>query len=75
MHRNYKGNVMSNNSIRYNILNNKKTKNIAFIPEEDGLFKVNCYKIYDVSVSNRTKKLLNHRCKYININSDEHGIE
>ena len=73
MHRKYKYGICSNNSIRYNRLSNKYTKNIMYFDhispkgELEYNIKINCYKLYDVSVSQKTKKMLNYRCKYYKI--------
>ena len=75
MRRNYNSGIYSNNSIRYNHLANKKTKNITYIPDEYGDLKINCYKLYDVSVSNKSQKMLNHRNKYYKIGNEEDAID
>jgi len=69
MHRNCKSGIYSNNSNRYNKFVNKTTKNITFINDEDT--KINCNKIYDVSISQKTKKMLNYRNKYYKINDED----
>lgn len=70
MHRNFKSGVYSNNGIRYNHMSNKKTKNITYI-QDDYKLKINCNNLYDVSVSQKTKKMLNNRNKYNKIDIDE----
>lgn len=72
MHRNFKSGVYSNNAIRYNQMSNMKTKNITYIQDEYKLkTKINCNNLYDVSVSQKTKKMLNNRNKYYKIDIDE----
>ena len=67
MRRNSKSGVYSNNSIRFNQLSNKKTKNIVYLQET----KINCSNFYDFSVSQKTKKMLNHRNKYYKIDDED----
>jgi hypothetical protein len=66
MRRNHNSGIYSNNSIRYNMFADKKTKNIVY-----GLIKINCNKIYNLSNSNKTEKMLNHREKYYRITSED----
>jgi hypothetical protein len=75
MHRNIKSGIYSNNSTRYNIISNKKTKNITYIQDEEYKMKINCNNLYDVSVSQATKKMLNHKSKYYKINNEEDIID
>ena len=75
MHRNIKSGIYSNNSTRYNRISNKKTKNITYIQDEDRKMKINCNSLYDVSVSQETKKMLNHKNKYYKINNEEDFID
>lgn len=37
--------------------------------------KINSYKLYDVSVSQKTKKMLNYRSKYYKIGKEEDAID
>jgi hypothetical protein len=67
MRRNSKSGVYSNNSIRFNQLSNKKTKNIVYLQET----KINCSNFYDFSVSQKTKKMLNNRNKYYKIDDED----
>ena len=67
MRRNFKSGVYSNNSIRFNQLSNKKTKNIIYLQET----KINCSNFYDFSVSQKTKKMLNNRNKYYKIDDED----
>lgn len=72
MRRNFKSGIYSNNSIRFNSISNKKTKNITYIREDyDVKTKINCNYLYDVSVSQKTKKMLNHRNKYYKIDNED----
>jgi len=77
MRRNFKSGVYSNNSIRFNHLSNKKTKNITYIQDDDDEFKtkINCSNLYDVSVSQKTKKMLNNRNKYYKIDNEDDIID
>ena len=61
MYRKSNSGIISNNTIVYNSLVNKKTKNITSIKENE---KINCNYLYKYSVSNSTKKALNRRDKY-----------
>ena len=73
MHRKYKGNIMSNNSIRYNRFVNKKTKNIYYLidKEDDDITKLNCLKLYDFSTSNKKEKEMNYRTKHYKITDND----
>jgi hypothetical protein len=75
MHRNLKSGVYSNNSIRFNRLSNKKTKNIIYLEYEENKTKINCNYLYDVSVSNKTNKILNYRNKYYKIDNEDDIID
>jgi len=106
MRRNYKGNIRSNNSIRFNYLVNENTKNIHYrISKEDALglnsniynnflpknlkktqdftdneskfnvTKLNCFKIYNLSNSNKTEKTLNYRSKYYKITDNDFNYD
>ena len=69
MRRNSKSGVYSNNSIRFNQLSNKKTKNITYIQNDDEFkTKINCSNFYDFSVSQKTKKMSN---KYYKIDDED----
>jgi hypothetical protein len=54
MHRKCKSGIYSNNSIRYNRIENKNTKNITY---ENGSKKINCNQIYNISVSKKMNYL------------------
>jgi hypothetical protein len=70
MRRNFKSGVYSNNSIRFNHLSNKKTKNITYIQDDDkDNMKINCNNLYYVFVSQKTKKMSN---KYYKINNEDY---
>ena len=71
MRRNHNSGIYSNNSIRYNMFVDKKTKNIVYKRDEYGLIKINCNQIYNLSNSNKTEKMLNHRDKYYRITSED----
>jgi hypothetical protein len=75
MHRNLKSGVYSNNSIRFNRMSNKKTKNIGYIENEEYKIKINCNKLYNICVSNKENKILNHRNKYYKMNNEEDIID
>ena len=75
MRRNFKSGVYSNNSIRFNQLSNKKTKNIVYLQDDEIKNKINCSNLYDVSVSQKTKKMLNNRNKYYKIDYDDNIID
>jgi hypothetical protein len=68
MRRNSKSGVYSNNSIRFNQLSNKKTKNIIYLDET----KINCSNFNDLSVSQKTKKMSN---KYYKIDDEDDIID
>lgn len=70
MYRKSNGGIISNNTIVYNRLVNKKTKNITNENE-----KINCNGLYKYSVSNSTKKALNRRDKYYRITEDDFDFE
>jgi hypothetical protein len=80
MYRKSTAGVMSNNTIVYNRLVNKKTKNITNVPEnrkdrqtlnEDENMKIKCTNLYKYSVSNSTKKAFNRRDKFYRITNDD----
>ena len=71
MRRNSKSGVYSNNSIRFNQLSNKKTKNIVYLQDDEFKTKINCSNFYDFSVSQKTKKMLNNRNKYYKIDDED----
>jgi hypothetical protein len=71
MRRNSKSGVYSNNSIRFNQLSNKKTKNIIYLQDDEIKTKINCSNLYDFSVSQKTKKMLNNRNKYYKIDDED----
>ena len=71
MRRNSKSGVYSNNSIRFNQLSNKKTKNIVYLQDDEIKTKINCSNLYDFSVSQKTKKMLNNRNKYYKIDNED----
>jgi hypothetical protein len=75
MRRNSKSGVYSNNSIRFNQLSNKKTKNIIYLNDDEIKTKINCSNFYDFSVSQKTKKMLNHRNKYYKIDNEDDIID
>ena len=85
MFRKSNGGIISNNTIVYNRLVNKKTKNITDVPEnskdrrmfndEDDKMKINCNNLYKYSVSNSAKKVLNRRDKYYRITEDDFDFE
>ena len=75
MRRNFKSGVYSNNSIRFNQLSNKKTKNIVYLHDEEIKNKINCSNLYDVSVSQKTKKMLNNRNKYYKYDNEDYIID
>jgi len=85
MFRKSNGGIISNNTIVYNRLVNKKTKNITNVPEnskdrrmfndEDDKMKINCNNLYKYSVSNSTKKVLNRRDKYYRITEDDFEVD
>lgn len=75
MHRNLKSGVYSNNTIRFNRMSNTKTKNIIYYEFYEKKTKINCNYLYDVSVSNKTNKMLNHRNKYYKIDNEDDFIE
>jgi hypothetical protein len=68
MRRNSKSGIYSNNSIRFNQLSNKKTKNIIYLDES----KINCSNFNDLSVSQKTKKMSN---KYYKIDNEDDIID
>ena len=70
MRRNFKSGIYSNNSIKFNQLSNKKTKNIIYLQDDEIKTKINCSNFYDFSVSQKTKKMLNNRNKYYKIDDD-----
>ena len=72
MYRKSNSGIISNNTIVYNRLVNKKTKNITTIQENE---KINCNYLYKYSVSNSTKKALNRRVKYYRITEDDFDFE
>ena len=62
MFRKFKSGYFHNNNIKYNKFEYTKTKMIKMeLDEDEKLTKVSSKNIYDYSVSNRTKKMLNHR--------------
>jgi|LakMenEpi03Aug12_release.lakeMendotaPanAssembly.Ray.scaffolds.fasta_scaffold959043_2 hypothetical protein len=75
MRRNFKSGVYSNNSIRFNQLSNKKTKNIVYLQDDENKNKINCSNLYDVSVSQKTKKMLNNRNKYYKYDNEDYIID
>jgi ATP-dependent Clp protease ATP-binding subunit ClpA len=75
MRRNFKSGVYSNNSIRFNQLSNKKTKNIVYLQDDEIKNKINCSNLYDVSVSQKTKKMLNNRNKYYKYDNEDYIID
>jgi hypothetical protein len=76
MRRNFKSGVYSNNSIRFNQLSNKKTKNITYIQDDDEFkTKINCSNFNDFSVSQKTKKMLNNRNKYYKYDNEDYIID
>lgn len=75
MRRNFKSGVYSNNSIRFNHISNKKTKNITYIQDDEIKTKINCSNLYDVSVSQKTKKMLNNRNKYYKMDDEDDIID
>jgi hypothetical protein len=75
MRKNFKSGVYSNNSIRFNQLSNKKTKNIVYLQDDEIKNKINCSNLYDVSVSQKTKKMLNNRNKYYKYDNEDYIID
>jgi CRISPR/Cas system CSM-associated protein Csm2 small subunit len=82
MYRKSTAGVMSNNTIVYNRLVNKKTKNITNVPvdrkdrqisndNEIETKKVKCTHLYNYSMSNRAKKSFNNREKFYRITDDD----
>jgi hypothetical protein len=76
MYRKSTAGVMSNNTIVYNRLVNKKTKNITDVPvdrkdrrisSDNETKKIKCTNLYNYSVS---KKALNRRDKFYRITND-----
>lgn len=75
MRRNFKSGIYSNNSIKFNQFSNKKTKNIIYLQDEEIKTKINCSNIYELSVSQKTKKMLNNKNKYYKMDNEDDFIE
>jgi len=72
MFRKFKSGYFHNNNIKYNKYEFTKTKMIKMeLDEYEKLTKVSSKNIYDYSVSNRTKKNLNHRDNNYKITDDD----
>ena len=72
MRRNFKSGIYSNNSIKFNHLSNKKTKNIIYLQEDEIKTKINCSNFNDLSVSQKTKKMLYNKNKYYKIDNEDY---
>ena len=80
MYRKSTAGIMSNNTIVYNRLVNKKTKNITDVPvdrkdrsisSDNETQKIKCTHLYNYSMSNRARKGFNHREKFCKITDDD----
>ena len=72
MFRKFKSGYFHNNNIKYNKFEYTKTKMIKMkLDEDEKLTKVSSKNIYNCSVSNRTKKMLNHRDNNYKITDDD----
>jgi arsenate reductase-like glutaredoxin family protein len=72
MFRKFKSGYFHNNNIKYNRYEFTKTKMIKMeLDEYEKLTKVSSKNIYSCSVSNRTKKMLNHRDNNYKITDDD----
>jgi hypothetical protein len=76
MFRKFKSGYFHNNNIKYNKFEFKKTKMIEMELDEDEKLRKNSSKnIYNYSVSNETRKMLNHRNNSYKITNDDYYID
>ena len=73
MYRKFKSGYFHNNNIKYNMFEYSKTKMINMeLDDNNNLIKKSSKNIYNVSVSQKTKKMLAHRDNKYKITDDDY---